>query len=91
MPGMQAVIFRETIIAVTILAPRPKASRNVRERCSIEQGDEKSVQARQNSNRYSELPLSIEFWWAASRLDVPFRTPKTSKARLGHALFKQGN
>jgi len=40
MPGMQVFIFRETIIAVTILAPRPKASRNVREPCSIEQSDE---------------------------------------------------
>ena len=40
-PGMQMVIFREIFIAVTILAPRPRAWRNVREPCSIEQSDEK--------------------------------------------------
>jgi hypothetical protein len=71
MPGMQVVIFHETFIAVTILAPRPKASRNVREPCCIEQSDEKSVQ-----------PIALM---------CRSEPPKASKARLGHALFKQGN
>jgi hypothetical protein len=80
MPGMQVVIFHETFIAVTILAPRPKASRNVRESCSIEQSDEGSVQARQNSNRYSELPLSIEFGGPPVALMCRSEPPKASKA-----------
>jgi hypothetical protein len=81
---MQMVIFRGTIVAVTILAPRLRAWRNVREPCSIEQSDEKYQFKRGRvltgiPNFHPALGLG-----AASRLDVPLRAAvKGVKGTIG--------
>jgi hypothetical protein len=84
MPGMQMVIFRETLVAVTILAPRPRVWRNVREPCSIEQSDEKYRFKRGRVlNRYPNFHPALDLG-PASRLDVPLRAAvKGVKGTIG--------